>query len=107
MCMRPRSWNRSISRLVSTSQQQLMDFPIVIPWMLLGAVWYVVLLSNDNYCTKTGQSGYVQMCRLGAAVCAEALLGALQFVHSVHQGAVSSSYDQSVHRQPTRQLGSA
>ena len=48
--------------------------------------------------------GYVQLCRLGSAVCSEALLGALQFVHSVHQGAAFSSYD---HSQPTCLLGSS
>lgn len=29
----------------------------------------------------------MHLCRMGSAVCAEALSGALQFVHSVHQGA--------------------
>ena len=72
MCMPQSSWSRNIFRRVSTILKILR--------MPLGAV--MLLPSNNDQ-----GSGYVQLCRLGSAVCAEALLGALQFVHSVHQGA--------------------
>ena len=67
MCMLQRCWNRSICKLVSTIYQSITTVgysngnSVDAVQQVQFRMWCCQVPSNDNYWTKTGQSGYVHI----------------------------------------------